>query len=272
MIDLHCHTTASDGIHPPAEVVRRAAAAGVKILAISDHDTVEGVAEAAAEAMLRGIRIIPAVEISARFGEDEVHLLGHFVDPDHLALREGLASFRGGRLRRAERMVEKLRQAGVDLHMDELLAEVGASGGAVGRPHFARLLIAKGHAADFQEAFDRWLGKGKIGFVERELPTAKEALRLIRRAGGASSLAHPALSGVDGAGMMELAAQGLEAIEVGHPGQGSETRRRLRAIADSLGLLTTAGSDFHGDSGALGAETMDSAAFLAYEALAKAVD
>lgn len=268
MIDLHCHTTASDGLVPPAAVVRIAAAAGVKTLAISDHDTVEAVDEARREGLALGVRIVPSVEVSARIGEREIHVLGHFVDPSEPKLLARLAFYREGRSRRAREMVEALRGQGIDLHFDELLAIAGPEEGSIGRPHFARLLVTKGAARDFQDAFDRWLGKGKPGWVERPFPTAAEAIELIRGAGGATSLAHPALSGVTGSEIEELASLGLAAIEVGHPGQGEQTRRRLRMIADSLGLLRTAGSDFHGEGSALGSETMDGATFLAYEAAA----
>ncbi len=267
MIDLHCHTTASDGTLPPAEIVRLAARAGVRILAITDHDTMEAIPAAWEAAKGRGLRIVAGVEISARIGETEIHVLGHFVDPSHPGLLSRLADFAALRASRAERMVEKLRSHGVDLRLEEILAEAGGDAGSIGRPHFARLLVAKGVAANFQDAFDRWLGEGMPGWVEREFPEAEEAIELIREAGGASSLAHPALSKVEGSELMALAKMGLDALEVDHPGQSESTRRKLRIIARSLGLLSTGGSDFHGESGGPGMEGMDAADFGAYEAL-----
>lgn len=266
MIDLHCHTTASDGTYPPAEVVRLAARAGVRTLAISDHDTVDGIAEAREEASRQKIRLVPGAEISAALDDREIHILGHFIDPEDPTLIQRLATFREGRALRARQMVERLQAEGIDLHFEEVAALAGAPGSSIGRPHFARLLVAKKVARDFQDAFDRWLGKGMPGWAPRQLPDAAEVIELIRAAGGVSSLAHPTLSGVSGVEMERLAEQGLNALEIGHPGQNADSRRRLRAFASALGLHQTAGSDFHGDHQRFGSETMDEAALLAYEA------
>lgn len=264
-IDLHSHTTASDGALPPSEVVRLARDAGVSVLAITDHDTVDAVDEAGAAGIAAGLRIIPGVEISASLGAKEIHVLGHFVDPAHGPLLARLASFRRLRVERAERMVERLRAHGADLPLEEVLAGEGS----IGRPHLARLLVAHGHARDFQQAFDRWLGKGKPGWVERSMPPAHEAIELIRAAGGAASLAHPWLSKVAGDELVTLAKAGLRGLEVDHPHQGADVRRNLRLAAASLGLEATAGSDFHGADGSPGQESMDETAFQRYEAAAK---
>ncbi|AKU90682.1 PHP domain-containing protein [Vulgatibacter incomptus] len=265
MIDLHAHTTASDGSLSPGELVRRAVAAGVGVLAITDHDTVDGVAAASSAAATMGLRIVPGVEISCRLGARELHILGHFLDPQDPVLLGSLEGFRRVRESRARAMIDRLREAGLDLRYEELLAIPGADEGSLGRPHVARLLLTKGLVRDFQEAFDRWLVEGAPGWVERPLPEATEAIGLIRRAGGAASLAHPALSGVTGAELMQLASLGLAGLEVDHPRQGTEIRRSLRAIAASLGLVATAGSDFHGEGGRPGQETMSKADFRAYE-------
>jgi len=261
-IDLHCHTTASDGAHAPAEVVRLAHAAGVGVLAITDHDTVAAVEEAADAARPLGLRIVPGVEISARLGDKEIHVLGHFVDPAEPRLLSSLADFGRRRRERAERMVEQLRAHGAPLPLDEVLGGEGS----VGRPHLARLLIAHGHARDFREAFDRWLGKGKPGWVDRSMPAAQDAIALIRGAGGAASLAHPRLSKVGGEELVALARAGLSGVEVDHPRQDGDARRTLRLAASSLGLEATAGSDFHEAPEAPGLESMDSEAFRRYEA------
>ncbi|HEY0838879.1 MAG TPA: PHP domain-containing protein, partial [Vulgatibacter sp.] len=210
------------------------------------------------------VRIVPGVEISARLGEKEIHVLGHFVDPSHGPLLGGLESFRRLRVERAERMVERLRAHGAALPLEEVLAGEGS----IGRPHLARLLVAHGHARDFQEAFDRWLGKGKPGWVERSMPDFHEAIGLIRTAGGVASLAHPWLSKVAGDELAALARAGLSGVEVDHPHQGADVRRNLRLAAASLGLEATAGSDFHGEPGSPGQESMDEEAFRRYEAAA----
>jgi len=261
-IDLHCHTTASDGVLSPAEVVRRAAEAGVSVLAITDHDTVDAVEVAAEAARGLALRIVPGVEISARLGDKEIHVLGHFFDPRDPALVAGLASFREKRRERAARMVEQLRAHGAPLDLEEVLD----TDGSVGRPHLARLLVARGHARDFREAFDRWLGKGKPGWVERSMPAAHEAIALVRGAGGVASLAHPRLSKVEGDELVALARAGLSGLEVDHPHQDEDVRRNLRLAARSLGLEATAGSDFHGSEGSPGQESMDDEAFRRYEA------
>lgn len=263
-IDLHCHTTASDGALAPAEVVRLAHAAGVGVLAITDHDTVAAVEEAAVEARPLGVRIVPGVEISARLGDKEIHVLGHFVDPSDARLLSSLADFGHKRRERAERMVEQLRAHGAPLPLEEVLEGEGS----VGRPHLARLLVAHGHARDFREAFDRWLGKGKPGWVDRPMPAAEDAIALIRGAGGAASLAHPRLSRVSGEELVSLARAGLSGVEVDHPRQDGDARRILRLAAGSLGLEATAGSDFHEAPDAPGLESMDAEAFRRYETAA----
>lgn len=267
MIDLHCHTTASDGALPPGAVVQVAARAGVRVLAITDHDTVDAVGEAARAAADLGVRIVAGVEISARIGPRELHVLGHFLDPADPALAGRLAAFRQGRASRGDAILERLRAHGVDLDPAELAVQAG--GGSVGRPHVARLLVARGVARNMQDAFDRWLCEGRPGWVERPFPEAEEAIALIRGAGGVASLAHPALSGVCGPELERLAGLGLSAVEVDHPGQAEAVRRKLRVVAGSLGLLTTGGSDFHGEAGHPGMEGMDRDVFQAYEALAR---
>jgi len=245
-------------------VVRLAHAAGVDVLAITDHDTVAAVDEAHRAGRQLGVRIVPGVEISARLGEKEIHVLGHFVDPAERRLVSSLARFRELRRARAERMVERLRAHGAPLPLEEVLGEEGS----VGRPHLARLLVAHGHARDFQEAFDRWLVKGRPGWVEREMPEAGEAIALVRGAGGVASLAHPRLSRVSGDELATLARAGLAGVEVDHPRQDGETRRMLRLAVGSLGLEPTAGSDFHGAPEAPGLESMDAEAFGRYETAA----
>ena len=272
MIDLHAHTTASDGALAPAALVRLALASGVRVLAITDHDTTAGLAEAvrAAEEAGRALRVVPGIEISARLRDREIHLLGHFVDPHDEALQRRLAAFAEARGRRMEAMVERCRAAGLDVSLEEVEAR-REPGGTLGRPHLARLLVEKGHARDVQDAFDRWLGRGGPAWVERPLPEAAEAIALVRDAGGCAAVVHPGLSGLGKAALRELAAAGLEGVEIDHPGHNVEQRRSYRAIARALGLHATAGSDFHtvdGTPAHPGTETMEMSAFSAWEACA----
>lgn len=269
MIDLHSHTTASDGTLAPEELVRQAAAAGIRTLAVTDHDTTAAVAACirAVEEQALPLRIVPGIELSARWKGREVHVLGHFLDPDHEELLGHLASFRDDRRSRMEAMVARLRSLKLDVSMEEV-DEIRGGEGSYGRPHLARLLVAKGHARDFQDAFDRWIGKGSPGWVERPFPDATEAIALIRRAGGCAAVAHPALSGLFEPDLRALTGAGLAGLEVDHPGHTPDVRRSLRELARKLGLSATAGSDFHaaGDDGSrLGTEGMETSDFAAYE-------
>jgi len=273
LIDLHSHTTASDGVHTPAELVRLAVEAGVAVLAVTDHDTTAGVAAAQAAAAEQGggLRIVPGIEISCRWKDREIHILGHFLDPDHPALLERLAAFRDARSRRMEAMVERCRSIGLDVRLEEIESRREGAG-TLGRPHLARLLVEKGYASDLQHAFDRWIGRGAPAWVERPMPEAAEAIRLIRAAGGCATVAHPGLSGIRSADLRALRREGLEGVEADHPAQTPDVRRTMREHARAHGLCVTAGSDYHADerdgTRRLGTETMESGAFSAYEARA----
>lgn len=274
MIDLHSHTTASDGVHPPAELVRLAAGAGVRVLAVTDHDTTAGIREAQLAAEEQGgvVRIVPGIELSARWKGHEVHVLGHFVRPDDPALGEALVRFREARENRMSAMVARCRSIGLDVSLEEIEAR-RTGPGSLGRPHLARLLLEKGYARDFQDAFDRWIGKGAPAWVERPMPEAAEAIALVHGAGGCATVAHPALSGLKEADLRALAAAGLDGIEVDHPGQTPDVRKTLRGYARSLGLCATAGSDYHAaENGGmrLGTEAMEPGEFAGYEARARA--
>lgn len=272
MIDLHSHTNASDGVHPPDELVRLALSAGVTVLAVTDHDTTAGVQAAmrAAEEQGGALRIVPGIEISCRWNGAEIHVLGHFLDPQDEALERRLAAFRDSREERMAAMIERCRSVGLDVSLEEIEAR-RAGGGSLGRPHLARLLLEKGYARDFQDAFDKWIGKGAPAWVERPMPEARDAIALLREAGGCASVAHPALSGLREADLRALAEAGLCGVEVDHPGQTPDVRKTLRAYARSLGLCATAGSDYHAaETGGmrLGTEGMNPEEFAAYEARA----
>jgi predicted metal-dependent phosphoesterase TrpH len=241
-VDLHAHSTASDGHLPPAAVVAAARAAGLVALALTDHDTVAGVPEAQAAAAAAGVRLVPGCELSAHLGADEIHLLAlHLVDVHRIA--DELARFRDDRVARAERMVTLLAGQGVAVTLDDVLRE--AAGGAVGRPHVARAVVAAGGARDVREAFDRFLGDGRPAYVDKPRLDAADAIRLAHEAGGIAVWAHP-----KGEGRRDrvepLVAAGLDGLEVLHPVHNADDRARLQALADHFGLVTSGGSDWHG--------------------------
>jgi predicted metal-dependent phosphoesterase TrpH len=251
-VDLHAHSTASDGGFPPSGLIARALAARLTAVALTDHDTVAGVAEARATGEAGGMSVIAGVELSAFDLGGEVHILGLHLDaPARMA--EPLAMFQSSRVTRAEAIVGALNKVGVPVTMDAVLAQ--AAGGAVGRPHVARALVAGGWVATQREAFDRYLGADRPAFVEKHRLSAGDAMRLIHESGGVAVFAHPGREGTL-ARIQALAALGLDGVEVLHPSQGAEDVARLSAIADHLGLLRSGGSDWHGaadGSRALGA-------------------
>lgn len=244
-IELHCHSVASDGTYPPAEVVAMAAARGVRVLALTDHDTTDGVAEAAAAAMRHGMALIPSVELTCSAPSGEVHLLGYFVRVGDAAFQARLAEFRGGRDVRGQKIVAQLIAAGVPVRWERVKEIAGEAG--VGRPHIARALIETGVVQTVDEAFDRYLGDGTPGFVDRMKLTPAEAVRFVRAAGGVPVLAHP-LSVTDLTATLDvMIPAGLMGIEAHYQAFTPEQRASLAALAAERGLITTVGSDFHGD-------------------------
>lgn len=242
-VDLHMHSTASDGSLPAAEVVEAAARARLKVIALTDHDTLGGVPEAAAAGGRLGVRVVPGVELSAH-DRGEVHLLGlHISRPD--ALERRLAGFREARRARAVQIVERLNELGVQVTMDNVMEHAGA--GAIGRPHVARALVSSGKARDHREAFDRWLGAGKPAYVEKEYLGMRDAITLVHEAGGIAVLAHPGPAATR-ARLQELRDLGLDGVEVRHPGHSAEDIARIGALATHLELLPSGGSDWHGAS------------------------
>ena len=247
LVDLHLHTTASDGRCTPRELVDRAVAAGVTIMAVADHDTMAAVAEVQAYAAERGIETIPGIEITAVEQERDVHLLGYFVDPDHRELSEFLATQRATRVARIEKIGERLAELGMPVDLRPLLAEARRqTGRSIGRPKVAQAMIAAGYVADSREAFDRWLGRGLPAFIPRAGASPEDVVRIVHRAGGLVSLAHPGRTTIDGR-ISELRDAGLDAIEVYHSDHDAAMVDRYRGMAADLGLLVTGGSDFHGD-------------------------
>jgi 3',5'-nucleoside bisphosphate phosphatase len=243
--DLHVHTTASDGTFTPAEIVRYAAAEGLVALAITDHDSIEGVPEAlsVAEADQSGLTIIPGVELSAVHEGHDVHILGYFLDHTDETLCRHLSDLRTARLNRATAIVEALTAAGYEISIENVLALSG--GGAVGRSHVARALVHNGHAADVSDAFRRLLGRGKPFYVPKDVRTPSEVLAVIVNAGGTPVLAHPGVTGVDDL-IPALVDEGLAGLEAYHPEHDEVQRDRYLGLAADLGLLVTGGTDYHG--------------------------
>lgn len=242
-IDLHAHTTASDGTATPAQFVAAAQAAGLGAIAVTDHDSVAAVAEVRRCAEASDLHIVAGVELSVRDAAGrEVHLLGlHLADLDRI---EGsLRSLREGRLGRAMEMVSRLNALGVALDPGDVLRE--AAGGAVGRPHVARALVRAGHVRDFQDAFDRWLGAGKPAYVEKEPLSIADGIAMVHDAGGIAIYAHPGAAGTRER-VEPLAALGLDGVEVRHPSHGASDIKRLRGVVAALDLVPSGGSDWHG--------------------------
>jgi len=244
-VDLHSHSTVSDGTDEPAALVARMAEAGVTHLALTDHDTLAGLPEARAEAGRRGLELISGAEISAEWGgQDDIHILALFVDEGNPSFNESLAARQEERRTRGERMARKLVEAGFRIDLDAIRADVGD--GVWGRPHLARALIRAGYAKTNDEAFDRFLGREHAWYVPYEKWKAEEVVAAIHSAGGVSSLAHAVWYKNTDDLIRALASAGLDAIEVFHPDHDAEAERRLSALARSLRLAATAGSDFHG--------------------------
>lgn len=248
LIDLHAHTTASDGVLPPEELVRLAKDCGVSVLAVTDHDTLAGIPAATAEGKRTGLQIVAGVEITAYVDDLEVHILGHFVDPDDAQLNEFLASSRNDRILRVRRMIDKLWALGLPVDADEILTQVQAPGSSVGRPHLAQAMVRRGYVASVQEAFDRFLTPGKPAHVERSRIPSGEVISAIKRASGVPSLAHPGVYGQDEI-IPCLVEQGLVGLEVHHPDHEAEAIFRYERTRLRYGLLAVGGSDYHGTAG-----------------------
>lgn len=241
-VDLHAHSTASDGALSPSAAVAAAHAAGLVAFALTDHDTLAGIAEAQTAADACGLRLIPGVELSVHLDKNEVHLLGlHIREVD--ALQRRLEIIRGHRRTRAAQIVAKLNSVGVPVTVEAVLAAAG--GGAIGRPHVARALIAGGFVKDSREAFDRYLAAGKPAYVDKERLEIADGIAMIHDAGGIAVLAHPGSEGRRD--MIEpLAKAGMDGVEVRHPSHSRDDEQRLTALAAHFGLVISGGSDWHG--------------------------
>ncbi|MFF7748073.1 PHP domain-containing protein [Streptomyces sp. NPDC007971] len=247
-IDLHCHSTASDGTDTPAELVRHAAAAGLDVVALTDHDTTRGHAEATA-ALPEGLTLVTGAELSCRVDGISMHMLAYLFDPEEPALLAERELVRDDRVPRARGMVAKLNELGVPVTWEQV--ERIAAGGSVGRPHVATALVELGVVPTVSDAFtEEWLADGGRAFVKKHETDPFEAIRLVKAAGGVSVFAHPAATKrgrtVPESTIAEMAAAGLDGIEVDHMDHDADSRTRLRGLAKELGLLVTGSSDYHG--------------------------
>jgi len=243
-VDLHMHSTASDGALAPAKVVAAAHAARLAAIALTDHDSLAGLGEAAEAGAMLGVRIVPGVELSAHDGAREIHILAlHVSRPEFI--ESHLSKFRQARVTRAVAIVDRLRALGIAITADTVM-EI-AAGASVGRPHVARAMIRGGFVRDSREAFDRFLGAGRPAFVDKERLDVREAIEIAHAAGALAIWAHPG-----GEGRREriepLVRLGLDGVEVRHPSHGGEDTLRLGALSDFFGLIASGGSDWHGST------------------------
>lgn len=251
-VDLHAHSTASDGTFTPTQLVEAAREAGLSALALTDHDTTAGCAEAEAAARSAGIDFLPGIEISCEFPRPgTLHLLGYGVDHHSPDLRELKKRLLEGRAKRNETMVRLMNEAGIPVTLEELLTEAG--GATVGRPHLARILIRKGFAKDVPDAFNRYLGQGGKFYVDKEVVTSRRAIEMVHKAGGIAVLAHPVQLRRDNYAQLKtviknLADEGLDGVEAIHSDHREMLIAEIEEWARRMGLVTTGGSDFHGSN------------------------
>jgi predicted metal-dependent phosphoesterase TrpH len=248
-VDLHLHTTASDGVLTPSALVRYAKSKGLQAIAITDHDTIEGLEEGLAEGERIGFEVIAGVEISADHSPGSMHMLGYFLDIHHPLLKGKLDYLQRARAERNPKIIQNLNRLGVRISYEEVVKASG--GGQVGRPHVAQVLMEKGYVRSFQEAFDRFLRKGAPAYVDKVRLKSKEAISFIREAGGVAVLAHPKTVTTDGSSSFEkilgeLMEEGLRGIEVFYPEHTPLEVAQFKAMAERYGLLATGGTDYHG--------------------------
>lgn len=248
-IDLHAHSSHSDGSFSPKQLVQLASTMGLRAIALTDHDTVAGVAEALAAGQELGVEVVPGVEISAQHPPGTMHILGYFVDIAQPELLRALEELQQARAERNPKIIERLQSLGLAITAAEVL---DISGGQVGRPHIAKALVKRGYVSNIDEAFSLYLKKGGIAYVEKFRFTPRDAIAMIRRAGGLAALAHPFTLGIEDPQKLsslvsELKEIGLEGIEVFYPEHTEEMTVLYHNIAEGFGLVCTGGSDFHGN-------------------------
>lgn len=249
-VDLHSHSTVSDGSFPPEEVVRMAAKAGLSAIALTDHDNIGGVNTAIEAGISEGIMVIPGVEISAEFDRGTLHILGYFFNPSDKILLKKLTTLQKARAERNPKIAKKLQDIGIDITYEEVQEIAGST--QVGRPHFAQILIKKGVVKDFNEAFERFLGNGKVAYVDKFRYSPEEAFEMIQAAGGVAVLAHPFTLNLSDNDLVTMIRKwvgvGLRGMEVFYPDHTEEMITHYTHIANTFSLIKTGGSDFHGNN------------------------
>lgn len=273
--DLHTHSTASDGMGTPADIVRLAREAGLAAVALTDHDTTAGIGEALEAGRRLGVEVVPGVELSTAYDGTDVHVLGYFIDWENGKWQERLSAQRGARIRRNAMIVERLNALGMRIGMDDVMQAAGGEDHAVSisRAHIAWALVERGYAATTAEAFDRYLGRNGSAYVRLDRITPQEAIGWIHDAGGAAVIAHPGLYGRDEL-VEELLRSGADGIEARHSDHTPEDEKRYAAMAADCGVIATGGSDYHGARGGtvfhgpLGGRTVDAAVVRQLEAAA----
>jgi len=275
MIDLHTHTNNSDGTDSPAQLINKALASGIKVLAITDHDTIAGWEEGIAH-LRTGMDLVLGAEISCQTEDGiSVHMLGLLFDKESVELQEVLAQTRGNRFGRMEKIISRMNQAGIEISMEEVLAQL-SDGATLGRPHLADALVAKGLAKNRDEIFEKWLHNNSPYYVSHYSPTPERAIQLIKAAGGVSIIAHPMASlrgrTVSIESFTSYVEAGLDGIEVFHRDHTADQRNLLMDIVDDLGILRTGSSDYHGTGkiNELAENTTEADQWFALEARANA--
>jgi 3',5'-nucleoside bisphosphate phosphatase len=244
-VDLHIHSHASDGHYSPAEVVGMAVSGRLDIIAVTDHDTVSGVAEAMRAAAGTPVRVVPGIEISTRHGDHEFHILGYFIDPASPPMLRHEHTAKQRRVERMQGMVTRLQELGVGVEYADVARAAGPEAASIGRPHLARALLERGTTRSFAEAFDRYIGDRGPAFVRSDFPAVREAIDAIRQAGGVPVWAHPDVASFD-AYVRTFAGWGLSGVECYRPNTPPAESHLFESAARSLGLFRTGGSDWHG--------------------------
>lgn len=269
IIDIHTHSKASDGEYEAAELAERAAASGLTVWGLCDHDTVAALVAAGDAATRLGIRFVPGLELSAFLDRQEIHLLGHFVDPRHQALRDFEDLLAVKRRERMGLIIEKLASLGVHVRAEQI--ERHSGGKTIGRPHVAKAIVEEGHASTLKEAFDRYIGEGRPAYVQRFRLEAADAVALVRGAGGTVTVAHPGITRLERGELKRLKEAGIVGLEVAHPEHNPSMREKYARLAVELDFVPTAGSDYHGAAVSpgrqLGAVSMTAEALARLEAL-----
>jgi predicted metal-dependent phosphoesterase TrpH len=251
-VDLHLHTTASDGVRSPSNLVNHAKEKGLRAIAITDHDTIEGLEEAMAEGRRINFEVIPGIEISAEYSPGSMHLLGYFLDIHHPLLNERLAYLQKARAERNPKIVEELNRLGIKVTYEDVIKASG--GGQVGRPHFAQVLLERGYVRSIQEAFERFLKKGAPAYHDKFRFKAEEAIHFIQEANGVTVIGHPNTLGASGTSeldalLSQLVKEGLKGIEVYYPEHSPAEVATYKFLAEKYGLVMTGGTDYHGIEG-----------------------